>query len=97
VFIVRSSVRTVLLLLVLSGCRPAAPPSEADARRLADAALVEYRTRERLPPNAFGPPTLSAEGRYPWVFDYTSTTRPRHLVRIYVDSSGHVELHRLVE
>jgi hypothetical protein len=87
----------MLLLLVLLGCAPPAPPSEADARRLAAKALSQYSTRERRWREAFAPPTLSADGRYPWVFDYTSSTRPRHLVRIYVDSSGHVELHRLVD
>jgi hypothetical protein len=56
--------------------------ADAEARGLADPALIEYRERERLPTAAFGPPVISAEGRYPWVFDYTSRTRQRHLVLI---------------
>jgi hypothetical protein len=96
-FVSSSAAAGALLLILSSGCDAPGAPGEAEARRLADAALIEYRERERLPTGAFGPPVISAEGRYPWVFDYTSRTHPRHLVRIYVDSSGRVERHRLIE
>jgi hypothetical protein len=87
----------LLILRALPAYRPTVPPSESYARRKANAALVEYRTREGLPPSAFGSLAVTAEGRYLGVFNYTSGTRPRLPVRVDVDSSARAERHRLVE
>jgi len=71
--------------------------TEAEARTLAAQRVDDYAEAESLDPAAFGKPTISSEPGPPWVFDYSSDTMPRHLVRIYVNSRGDVEIHRMLE
>ena len=68
-----------------------------EARAAAALRLEEYRAEERLPRGVFGAAKMHPEAGYPWVFDYSSATVPRHLVRIYVDAHGRTTLHRMVE
>ncbi len=84
-----------LSLLGLPHCKH--PLTQKNAEALAQKSLQEYCMQENLSPELFQAPTLSAEGPYPWIFDYESKTVPKHLVRIYVDTEGKVERHRMID
>lgn len=84
-----------LLVFLIGGCAPALTAIEA--RRLADQKLNYYAEAEHLDLALFSQPTLSSAPGHPWIFDYTSNTRPRHLIRIYVNSRDDIEIHRMIE
>jgi hypothetical protein len=92
---IRLLLLSALAVWWMSACMPSL--TETEARRLAEQRLDVYAQAERLDPAAFGNPEISSEPGHPWVFDYTSDTSPRHLVRIYVDSWADVEIHRMIE
>jgi len=71
--------------------------TEPEARNLAEQRISAYAKAEDLDRAMFREPTISSEEGHPWIFDYMSTTKPRHLVRIYVDSRKDVAIHRLIE
>jgi outer membrane protein assembly factor BamE (lipoprotein component of BamABCDE complex) len=79
----------------IGACMPAL--TEHEAKTLADKRVAEYAEGENLDRASFGSPEISSEPGHPWVFDYTSNTAPRHLLRIYVNSREEVEIHRMVE
>jgi len=93
------AIRQLLLLGLAASWMSACMPSltETEARALAEQRLNDYAQAERLDLAAFGKPKISSERGHPWIFDYTSGTSPRHLVRIYVDSREDVEIHRAIE
>lgn len=91
-----SALMTLMSIISLvAGC--SSPLGEHEAKRLAQRSIEEYAKAEMLASSAFGAPNISSEPGHEWVFDYSSNTSPRHLVRIYVDASGKVEVNRLVD
>ena len=82
-----------LTALILAG---AFQLSLEHARHTATNALADYVTKEDLSISAF-PDTRESWEFGSRVFDYASTTKPLHSVRIYIDPIGNSELHRLIE
>ena len=85
----------IALIGSVSGCTRVV--TEAEARELAEAKLQEYARPEKIDRSSFGVPEVSSSTGHPWVFDYTSETVPRHLVRILVDSRDRIETHRMID
>lgn len=95
------NVRKVALMSLMSliglvaSC--SSPLSEDEATQLAQDRIDEYARAESLASSAFGKPSISSEPGHKWIFDYTSDTSPRHLVRIYVDARDKVEVTRMID
>jgi hypothetical protein len=85
----------IALLLQMSGCDRIR--SEAQARELSRQRLEEYAGAEHLDPKTFREIKLTSDHTHSWIFDFESTTAPRHLVRIYVSRKGAVEINRMIE
>lgn len=85
---------SLALLVLVNGCKSSMTQNEA--KKIASDKLAWYCQQEHLGTADFGEPRTSKE-KSDYVFDYTSQSKPVHLVRIYVTSSGGTELHRLIE
>jgi len=85
----------LLPLLMCIGCGP--QMSESDAESLAINKLKEYSKKEGISFEQFGKPEVSSDEKHPWIFDFQSNGSPRHLVRIYVNRNGDVEINRMIE
>ncbi len=91
-----SSVLAATLAACWMGCFSPAL-TRVEATSLAEQQLGDYVEAESLDRATFGKPAISTAPGHPWVFDYTSDTLPRHLLRIYVNSREDVEIHRMIE
>src|SRR5947208_5208945 len=56
--------------------------SQSEAEAIATKKLQEYCEREGMSAFQFPPPEVRSTKEVPWIFDYTSTTSPRHFVRV---------------
>jgi hypothetical protein len=70
--------------------------SRIEAQAIATKKLQEYCEREGISTTQFPAPDVHSSQEVPWIFDYTSTTTPRHFVRVHIDECGIVELSREV-
>jgi len=87
--------RLIVLLffsLAMCGCSI----SSQEAEEIAGESIHEYIVQSQLNKEDFANPVVSMDGGK-WIFDYHSDTVPKHLVRIYVDQRGNVEVHRMIE
>jgi hypothetical protein len=78
-------------ILSLSRC-PKQSLSRGEAEKIATQKLKEYCEREGMNTSQFGKPEVSSVKEVPWIFDFTSTTAPRHFVRVHIDECGVVEV-----
>mgnify|MGYP001467748249 CR=1 FL=1 len=85
----------ISLTCIVASC--SSPLSEDEVKRLAQERIDEYARAESLASSAFGKPSFSSEPGHKWIFDYTSDTSPRHLVRIHVDARDKVEVARMID
>ena len=67
------------------------------AEKIAAQRLADYCTTEKMSVTNFSKPTIISDAEHPWIFDFESTTTPKHSVRIYVYKSGKTDTHRMVE
>jgi hypothetical protein len=85
-----------VVFLIIAGCENATIAKNS-AEEIAKTKLEEYCKNEKLELSQFSAPEISTNNKYPWIFDYVSSSTPKHLVRIYVGSDGTSEIHRLIE
>lgn len=85
----------IAVVLQMSSCDRVR--SEAQARQLSRQRVEEYASTEHLDPKAFLEVKLTSDQTHSWIFDFESTTVPRHLVRIYVSRNGALEVNRMIE
>jgi len=67
------------------------------AEKIAAQRLADYCTAERMSVTNFSKPTMTSDAEHQWIFDFESSTTPKHSVRIYVYKSGKADTHRMVE
>ena len=68
-----------------------------NARAIAKCRIEEYCKRNHISLSAMDGPIISKRYFYEWIFDYTSNTKPKHEVRLYINFLGVVQEHRLIE
>lgn len=68
--------------------------SRSEAEAIVDKKLQEYCEREGMSKAQFPEPEVSSTKEVPWIFDYTSNTKPSHFVRVHIDECGVVEVSR---
>jgi len=68
--------------------------SRAEAEAIDAKKLQDYCEREGMSAAQFPPPEVHSTKEVPWIFDHTSTTSPRHFVRVHIDECGAVEVSR---
>ena len=85
----------ICISLVATNCNRSI--SKDKAGQIAASRLKEYCKQEGLVIARFSKPEISSDEKHPWIFDYTSNTSPRHLIRIYIDRYGNAEIHRMIE
>ncbi len=67
------------------------------AEKIAAQGLVDYCTAERMSVTNFSKPTMTSDVEHSWIFDFESSTTPKHSVRIYVYKSRKTDTHRMME
>jgi len=67
------------------------------AETIAAQRLADYCTTEKMSVTNFSKPTMTSDEKHPWIFDFVSSTTPKHSVRIYVNKNGKTDMHRMVE
>lgn len=73
-----------------------APTNTEAARQLAALELARQGARGVVDPTQLEPRGVSGDDRFPWIFEYAPRTGGgTERVRIYVDRTGAVELHRI--
>ena len=70
---------------------------KANAILKADHCIEDYCEKNNIPLSAMCGPVISKRYYWEWIFDYTSKTKPKHEVRLYIDILGVVVVHRLIE
>ena len=69
----------------------------AAARTITKKRIEEYALSEHLDPKTFREVSVTSDSAHRWIFDFESSTTPKHLVRIYVKSNGVAEMHRMID
>jgi hypothetical protein len=82
--------------LVLSSLVVGCGVSRQQATIIASEEVRQYSSEVGLSSDDFGSPKIGSEGGV-WMFDYSTTSPPRHLLRIYIRGVKSVEVHKLIE
>ena len=92
------AIRVILLVALtatIASCGSVVTTMKAE--KIATQRLADYCTTERLSVTNFSKPTMTSDAEHPWIFDFESSTTPKHSIRIYVYKSGRTDTHRMVE
>jgi hypothetical protein len=85
----------IVFLLLPIGCNK--PISKEKADQIAKATLEEYCKNQNIEITRFGKPNISADTKYPWIYEFVSRGSPKHTFLIYIDRYGNIERHRMIE
>ena len=70
-------------------------PSRSRALLIAEREFGKYCVQERVSRESFQLEEPSRDDEHGWVFDYSSTSTPKHAVRVYVMRGAKTEIHRM--
>ena len=68
-----------------------------NAKAIAKNRIEIYCEKNAIPFSKMHGPIMSKQHFFKWVFDYTSSTTPKHTVLIYVNALGFIETHRYID
>lgn len=86
---------TAVCSLSSSGCGK--DVTLAEAEKVSRRELTEYAQSVGMSVTDFLEIGVTSDKKYPWVFDYETSRKPKHLLRIYVKATGETEIHRMIE
>jgi hypothetical protein len=81
--------------LSFSGCGK--DVTHAEAEKLSRHELTRYAQSAGISVTDFLEIGVTSDKKYPWIFDYETSHKPKHLLRIYVKATGETEIHRMIE